>query len=400
MQKTINIENVSKNGVNMFQTIIEKKMLKQLQSIRYGTIKLTTPANITHYFRGDKPGYDADINIEDWKVAVDFSQRGDVALAEDYRDGLWHTNDLSALLTFGLQNEKVIDNRGNWLFRQISKLKYLFRANTVKGSRKNIQAHYDLGNEFYKLWLDASMTYSSGLFIDQNESLYKAQLNKYDRILSMLPDQKGRMLEIGCGWGGFAERALTCGSYNYRGITLSTQQHAYAQKRLNNQCDFVIEDYRSQQGKFDYIISIEMLEAVGEKYWHTYFDKIKSLLSHNGRAVIQSITVADELFAVYRQSADMIRTFIFPGGMLPCLSKLTQVCHSVGLKIHSQYAFGQSYAQTLRHWLNNFETNISRIRALGYDDAFIRLWRFYLAGCIATFVTNRTNVFQLEITHA
>ena len=283
----------------------------------------------------------------------------------------------------------------------MSKALYLFRKNSMKGSRKNISAHYDLGNDFYELWLDSTMTYSSALYKSEDESIETAQHNKYDRIISKLGTNSGNIIEIGCGWGGFAERALQQGDYGYKGITLSTEQHIYAQQRLNNsKANFVIEDYRIQQNKFDHIVSIEMFEAVGEKYWKTYFSKVKGLLAQKGKAVIQTITIADDMFETYRTSADMIRTYIFPGGMLPSKSVLNELTKNAELKCQDMFAFGQDYAKTLNIWLNKFNQNISPIKQLGYDDAFIRLWQFYLAGCVATFRTARTDVVQLELSHA
>lgn len=385
----------------MFNSIIEKKMLKQLEDIKYGSIKLTTPEGKTYEYSGSEPGYNADITIHDWKVAVGLSQKGDVGFAEDYRDGNWETNDLAALLTFGLENEHAVSNRGNWLFKQMSKALYIFRKNSMKGSKKNISAHYDLGNDFYELWLDPTMTYSSALYKSPDDSIETAQHNKYDRIIDRLGSNSGNIIEIGCGWGGFAERAMQQGDYGYKGITLSTEQHDYAQQRLNNNnANFVIEDYRIQKDKFDHIVSIEMFEAVGEKYWKTYFDKVKGLLADKGKAVIQTITIADDMFETYRKSADMIRTYIFPGGMLPSKSILNELTKNAELKCQDMFAFGQDYAKTLNTWLNKFNQNIRPIKQLGYDDGFIRLWQFYLAGCVATFRTSRTDVVQLELSHA
>jgi cyclopropane-fatty-acyl-phospholipid synthase len=282
----------------------------------------------------------------------------------------------------------------------LSALFYLFRLNTIKGSKKNIHAHYDLGNAFYSLWLDPSMTYSSALYQSEQDSLTQAQYNKYDRMLDCINHQSGRLLEVGCGWGGLAERAIHKGDYDIKGITLSEEQHDFAQARLGKDVKIVLEDYRHQTGLYDHIISIEMFEAVGERFWPTYFQKLKSLLAKNGKAVIQTITINEHDFPNYRKGGDFIRSFIFPGGMLPSVSRFKQEAEKAGLKAHEPYKFGHDYARTLETWLENFDKQKQQVRALGFDDGFIRLWRFYLAACAAGFRTNKTDVMQMELTHA
>jgi cyclopropane-fatty-acyl-phospholipid synthase len=279
-------------------------------------------------------------------------------------------------------------------------LSYLLKLNSLKGSKKNIHAHYDLGNEFYKLWLDPTMTYSAAIYKDQNETLEQAQHNKYDRIVDCLDQKSGSLLEVGCGWGGFAERAQDKGDFGIKGITLSEEQHDYARDRLGQKADIVLEDYRHQNGKFDNLVSIEMFEAVGERYWPTYFNKIGDLLSKNGKAVIQTITMNEHDFPRYRRGGDFIRSYIFPGGMLPSPSRFREEAEKVGLKAGNEFYFGQDYATTLEHWLKDFEAKRDEVKALGFDDGFIRLWRFYLAACVAGFRTGRTDVMQVELAHA
>ena len=266
---------------------------------------------------------------------------------------------------------------------------------------------YDLGNDFYQLWLDPSMTYSSAIFDHPEQDLTIAQHQKYDRILSKLdnpsnrnnPDTPTTILEIGCGWGGFAERAVMC-NHKIKGITLSHEQAIFAQERLKNtNANITIEDYRHQTGLYDYIVSIEMLEAVGERYWPTFFKKLKQLLKPNGKILLQTITIADELFKQYTESTDMIRTFIFPGGMLPSEKRLHHEMNKVNLVCRDIYRFGQDYALTLKHWLHQFEKKENELSHLGFKDNFIRLWKFYLASCSAEFTTNRINVVQMEICH-
>ena len=244
------------------------------------------------------------------------------------------------------------------------------------------------------------MTYSAAIYKDQNETLEQAQHNKYDRIVDCLNQNSGSLLEVGCGWGGFAERAQDKGDFGIKGITLSEEQHDYARDRLGQKANIVLEDYRHQNGKFDNLVSIEMFEAVGERYWPTYFNKIGDLLSKNGKAVIQTITMNEHDFPRYRRGGDFIRSYIFPGGMLPSPSRFREEAEKAGLKAGNESYFGQDYATTLEHWLKDFEAKRDEVKALGFDDGFIRLWRFYLAACVAGFRTGRTDVMQVELAHA
>ncbi len=385
----------------MFAKIASNQLFRRLENLDTGTLKLVTPDGKTRIFEGKNPGQHANMELRDWRVVSNLIRKGDIGLAEDYRAGNWETDDLTALTTLGLINKRTLENvvTGNNLYRTLSVLSYLLRLNSLKGSKKNIHAHYDLGNDFYQLWLDPSMTYSSAIFKDQSEPLEQAQYNKYDRILDCVGDNSGRLLEIGCGWGGFAERANQRGDFTVKGITLSEEQHAYAQRRLGPGADIVLEDYRHQQGKFDNIISIEMFEAVGERYWPTYFQKVSTLLKQGGKAVIQTITIDDQAFPRYRRGADFIRSYIFPGGMLPSPSVFKAEAKKCGLKTQNAFHFGHSYARTLEHWLEGFDQKYDQVKALGFDDGFIRLWRFYLSACIAGFNTGQTDVMQVELRH-
>ena len=244
------------------------------------------------------------------------------------------------------------------------------------------------------------MSYSSALFRHDGESLEQAQYRKYDRMLERLGTNSGSLLEVGCGWGGLAERAITQNDFDVKGITLSEEQHAYAQQRLGDDATIALEDYRSQDGKYDHIISIEMFEAVGEKFWPVYFNKLQSLLKHKGKAVIQTITIGEPFFERYRRGGDMLRSFIFPGGMLPSPTRFAEEASRAGLRVTDQFAFGKDYALTLKHWLKRFEESLPQIRLLGFDESFIRVWRFYLAVCIAGFASGRTDVMQMELQHA
>ena len=356
----------------------QNTFFRNLDGLQAGTLTVTTPDGKTRIFEGRERGEEAHLQLHDWRVVANMAAKGDIGFAEDYRAGRWETNDLTALTTLGLMNRSALDRfvTGGKTNRIMAMLSYLMKMNSIKGSKKNIHAHYDLGNDFYALWLDPSMTYSSALYRAANETLEDAQHNKYDRILDCLDQKSGSILEIGCGWGGFAERAMHKGDYALKGLTLSTEQQAYAQKRLGDDANIALEDYRHQDQKFDNIVSIEMFEAVGEQYWPTYFAKVKELLSQKGKAVIQTITINDADFPRYRKGGDFIRSFIFPGGMLPSPSRFTEEANKAGLRVNNEFAFGQHYARTLIEWLKVFDDKKDKVKALGFDDGFIRLWRF------------------------
>ncbi len=385
----------------MLAQIASDKLFKRLDSIDTGTLKLTTPDGKTRVFEGRNPGEVADIELHDWRVISNIIRKGDVGFAEDYRAGHWKTDDLTALTTLGLDNRAALNRlvMGGNFSRTVSMLSYLLKLNSIRGSRKNIHAHYDLGNDFYKLWLDPSMTYSAAIYKEGDETLETAQHNKYDRIIDCIDQDSGSLLEVGCGWGGFAERAQNKGDYEIKGLTLSHQQHAYANDKLGNKAHIALEDYRHQSGKYDNIVSIEMFEAVGEKYWPTYFNKIGELLSTKGKAVIQTITITEKDFENYRRGGDFIRSYIFPGGMLPSGSRFKEEVSKAGMRTSNEFYFGQDYARTLEQWLKVFDEKRDAVKTLGFDDGFIRLWRFYLAACIAGFRTGRTDVMQVELAH-
>jgi len=390
----------------MFKKTTFNKFLDSLKNIEHGSIQVTSPKGEVYNFTSkNQNGIAADIHIKDYGVITNIAAKGDIGFTEDYRDGMWDTNNLQSLLLFAMQNTKSLDSYmdGTNLFKILANVIYFFKSNTINGSKRNISAHYDLGNDFYKIWLDPSMTYSSAIFYDKSQSLQNAQYNKYDRILERLGDNPSDVLEVGCGWGGFAERAVKNNDHRIKGITLSEQQHSYATDRLKgfkDSTNIVLEDYRIQEGKFDNIVSIEMFEAVGEKFWPIYFAKLASLLKDKGKAVIQTITIDDKIFDSYRKSGDLIRSFIFPGGMLPSQERFKYEVEKAGLKITDKYLFGNDYALTLEKWLNTFDEKIEEIKPLGFDEKFIKIWRMYLASCIASFSTDRTDVMQVEVQHA
>ena len=387
----------------MMNKTASEQLLKRLDQLSWGSLTLTTPDGKVRTFAGqERVDHHANLVVHDWGVITNLIRKGDIGFADDYRSGKWDTDDINQLVQVGLKNQTAMQDMvaGNKLYSMLSSLFYLFRLNTIKGSKKNIHAHYDLGNAFYQLWLDPSMTYSSALFKTEHDSLTQAQHHKYDRMLDCMQTESGRLLEVGCGWGGLAERAVQRGDYDIKGITLSHEQHAFAQSRLGKNVHIALEDYRHQTGVYDRILSIEMFEAVGERFWPVYFQKLKSLLAKNGKAVVQTITINEKDFPAYRRGGDFIRSFIFPGGMLPSVSRFKQEAEKAGLKTHTPFMFGQDYARTLETWLANFDQQKQAITALGFDEGFIRLWRFYLATCAAGFSVNKTDVMQMEMSHA
>lgn len=390
------------------QIMIQKKaddFLKTLDKIQYGRLSVTTPDGQRRVFGAPDSEQDnapqGTLILKDWRVVKNLLLKGDSGFLEDYRAGLWDTDDLESLLTVALKNQSSIAPYmfGARMTQAVSRLSQLLKLNTIAGSRRNIHAHYDLGNEFYALWLDPSMTYSAAIFKREGENLFDAQMNKYDRIIDSFERPSGRTLEIGCGWGGFADRASERGDFDIKSITISKAQHVFTQKRLNGRADIALEDYRIQSGRYDNIASIEMFEAVGREYWDTYFTKVKSLLAQKGRAVVQTITIDESAFPTYSRRSDVIRNYIFPGGMLPTPTHFRYHAMKAGLGMTNVLQFGKDYAQTLRFWLDSFDSKRESVKALGFDEPFIRLWRFYLAGCAAGFETGRINVMQAELRH-
>ena len=382
-------------------SFIVKKSLKTLENVEFGVLHLTTPEGRQITARGKQPGPEITFIIHDWEVVRGLLEHGDIAFGEDYINHKWETSDVEGLITFFLLNvahfEKFVygGKISRFFFNFYNR--YLKR-NSIKGSSKNIQEHYDLGNDFYRLWLDNTMTYSSALYHNEHNTLEEAQKAKYQRILSRIGEKAKNILEIGCGWGGFAEEAAKS-SKNVTGLTISPSQHEFALARLGDDAEVKLQDYRDNNGLYDAVVSIEMFEAVGERYWETYFAKVAQNLKKGGKAIIQTITMRDDCFEEYRKSSDFIRHYIFPGGMLPSMQKFKEEAAKAGLKPLESFAFGQDYARTLREWLGRFEARRSEILAMGYNEAFIRKWRFYLATCAAAFAVGRTNVVQVELVH-
>ncbi len=383
--------------------VIEKKWRTAVQSLRHGSLTYTNPDGESVTIKGTAPGPRGYFKINDWEVLRLCLARGDIGLGEAYIDGMWETDDIEGLVSLFLVNIDRFDGfaDGN-LFQRLAFVLHdsLLRRNSVKGSSRNIQDHYDVGNDFYALWLDPSMTYSSALFGGGANDLETAQRSKYDRILSKLPGGKSSILEIGCGWGGFADRA-TARDHTVTGLTISPSQHRYASQRLQGRdAEVRLEDYRKVRGTFDSIVSIEMFEAVGEHYWPQYFQTVAERLKRGGRAVIQTITIRDELFAGYRTRSDFIRHYVFPGGMLPSLARFREEAERAGLKVAGSFSFGQDYARTLREWSGKMRERTDDILNLGHDQKFLRNWQFYLGMCAAAFAVERSDVVQVELAHA
>lgn len=389
--------------MNLIPTsIIRDRWLRTLSQMQCGSLVFVDPNGDVTVQNGEKPGPTARLEIHDWSVLQRAAARGDIGLGEDYIAGGWDSDDIEALISYFLLNFDGLGDyaNGNFLNRLLFVLtNTVIRRNSVSGSSRNIQAHYDVGNDFYALWLDETMTYSSALYSPAPASLAQAQRNKYARILSKLEKPQTDVLEIGCGWGGFAEEAVKDGR-RVTGVTVSPAQHDFASARLSNRAEIRLEDYRKTRGRFDAIVSIEMFEAVGERYWPQYFGVLGERLKSGGRAVIQTILIRDELFDAYRTRSDFIRHYVFPGGMLPSLARFRNEAAGAGLKVRDVFSFGQDYARTLRDWSARMRDRESDILALGRNAGFLRNWQFYLGMCAAAFAVGRTDVAQIELVKA
>lgn len=377
-----------------------------LERLRGGSLLLQLPDS-TQLQLGQGP-LQAHWYVYDWQIFSALINRADVGLGESWIDGGWHSDELPQLLTLLANNRATLGAaiHGRWLALLSHRLYHALRHNSRKGSRRNIATHYDLGNDFYALWLDHTMSYSSARFTSPLQSLADAQLQKYRTILDRLQPQPGdTILEVGCGWGGFAEVAVQEYGCRVHGITLSQQQLDYARQRAltggySDRADFQLCDYRDVEGVYDHIVSIEMIEAVGERYWPIYFQQLAARLRPSGSVIIQAITIDDALFGRYRRGTDFIQRYIFPGGMLPSPQRLRTESAVAGLRLQHQLPFGYDYAETLRHWRERFLAQRNAIRRLGYPERFMRMWEFYLAFCEAGFNSGDLDVVQLHLTHA
>jgi cyclopropane-fatty-acyl-phospholipid synthase len=373
-------------------------------AVKGGRLRVMLPEGRT-LIMGDGAGPEVELIVRDPKFARRVLFHGDIGFAEGFMAREWDSPDLAALLTFFSANADGLMRmiKGNWIARGAHWVSHLSRANTREGARRNIHAHYDLGNRFYSAWLDSTMTYSSARFADAGEDLSQAQLNKYRALARHLElSSDDEVLEIGCGWGGFAEGAAGAFGARVTALTISEAQRDFAAERMKkaglaDKVEIRLQDYRDVEGAFDKVASIEMFEAVGERYWPAYFGKIAEVLKPGGKAALQIITIRDDLFESYRGRADFIQRYIFPGGMLPSLERLHAEVERAGLAWRRLEAFGQNYADTLAEWRRRFTAKWEEIKPLGFDEKFKQLWAFYLSYCEAGFRSGRTDVVQLAL---
>ncbi|WP_140632816.1 SAM-dependent methyltransferase [Methylibium rhizosphaerae] len=379
-------------------------IFRLLRELRHGTLEVQLPdGNTTRFGTGEGPR--AVIRLRNWNVCAAALKSGDIGFAESYIAGDWTAPDLTTLLELLIANRKAIEALlyGSWWGSLLYRAKHLLNRNTRSGSRKNIHAHYDLGNEFYRLWLDDTMSYSSAWFgADRSQPMEQAQQAKVRRALVEAGVTAGaRVLEVGCGWGGLAEVAARDFGARITGVTLSQEQLTWARERMARQqlpADLRLQDYRDiSDAPFDAVVSIEMFEAVGREYWAGYFDMLKRCLKPGGRACIQSITIRDDLFERYVKSTDFIQQYIFPGGLLPSIAAFHAEAARAGMAVEKTFAFGGDYAETLRRWRERFLRHEPQVRSIGFDDRFLRIWEFYLAYCEAAFATGNTDVVQFTL---
>jgi cyclopropane-fatty-acyl-phospholipid synthase len=386
--------------------IAARRVLQLLEKIEHGTLTVQFPdRSLKVYGNGALPH--AAITLRNWNVFLASMKSGDIGFAETYIAEDWTTPSLSDLLRVMIQNRRAVEDLiyGSWWGRMVYRVRHLLNRNHKANSRKNIHAHYDLGNAFYELWLDGTMNYSSALFAGNfSQTMQDAQHAKVRRALQVADVQKGsRVLEIGCGWGALAEKATQEFGAHVTGVTLSTEQLAFANARMKwngtaEQTDLRLQDYRDiNDGPYDAICSIEMIEAVGQEYWPTYFQTISKLLKPGGKACIQSIVIDDALFDRYVKSTDFIQQYIFPGGCLPSPSEFKRQARLAGLEVIDELKFGPDYAETLRRWRHDFMAQEKQVLKLEFDPQFIRTWEFYLAYCEAAFDEANTDVIQFTL---
>ena len=383
--------------------------LKLLLRLKHGTLTVKLPdGSVQRFGNGQAP--QASLHLLNWNVCGAALKSGDIGFAESYIAGDWTTPHLTDLLQVFIVNRKEVEDviYGTWLGRFAYRVKHFLNRNTKANSQKNIHAHYDLGNAFYELWLDGTMNYSSAVFETPETSMKDAQHAKVRRALRMAQVKPGdRVLEIGCGWGALAEKACREFNASVVGVTLSTEQLEWANKRMQREgiadkADLRLQDYRdigktTQDAPFDAICSIEMVEAVGREYWPEYFQTVNRLLKPGGHACIQSIVIADDLFERYLTSTDFIQQYVFPGGCLPCPKEFRAQAVAAGFEVIDEFSFGQDYARTLQLWREQFAAQEARVLQLGFDKRFIRIWEFYLSYCEAAFLEANTDVVQYTL---
>ncbi len=386
-----------------------KMITAYLSDIKGGQLTMVLPdGNVFKFGQATAGNLQAHIKLHSYKPLSILFTKGDLAFAECYLRGEWESPDLTALLDFGLfvETQFKISSSNNLALKVINRIRHIFNRNSRSGSRRNIAYHYDLGNDFYGHWLDETMTYSSALFNSSTDSLKQAQLNKYGAIEELLSLTKNnRILEIGCGWGGFSEYIVKSKGPMILGLTLSKEQLEFANARYETEgiaerATASYTDYRDSTGQYDRIVSIEMFEAVGEDNWDIYFKTIHDRLAPGGIAVLQIITIDNQRFHSYRKNADFIQRYIFPGGMLPSLEALQGSIVRNNLTIEDTCFFGTSYARTCALWNERFQRAWPKIEALGYSLRFKRMWEYYLSYCEAGFKAGSVNVGLFKITKA
>ncbi len=388
-----------------------RAVFRVLAKLSIGRLHVQLPdGSSAHFGAHDSNGPHAAIRLVNWHVCAAALKSGDIGFAESYIAGDWQTPDLAALLRLFIANREAIESvvYGSWWGSLIYRAKHLLRRNSRRGSKKNIHAHYDLGNPFYRLWLDETMNYSSAWFNgDRTQGLPEAQQAKVLRALDECGLQPGqRLLEVGCGWGSLAQAAATARGAHVVGVTLSSEQLAWAQSRIaaaraTERVDLRLQDWRDIDDEpFDAIASIEMFEAVGREYWPSFFAMLRNKLKPGGRACLQSITIRDDLFERYVHGTDFIQQYIFPGGLLPSPSEFRKAAHEAGLEVINELAFGLDYAETLARWRERFLAEERRVRLIGFDTRFMRTWEFYLAYCEAAFACGNTDVVQFTLRRA
>ena len=381
------------------------QVFAQASQIRKGRLDVILPDGRHFRTEGPAPGPVAQVTIHNPDLFARLLREGDVGFGEAYMDGWWSTPDLQAFMDLiHDDNEPMLSGfPGMSLVRAFERMRFWLQSNSRRQARRNIAHHYDLGNSFYELWLDETMTYSSAIFSSGQESLDAAQTAKYASMVDQIGAQPGdHVLEIGCGWGGFAEYAARDRGLRVTGLTISREQFDYATARvasagLSDLVDIKLQDYRDETGRYDGIASIEMFEAVGEKYWSTYFNAVRNRLKPGKAATLQVITVEDTRFESYRKEVDFIQKYIFPGGILPSPSVLRREVEAAGLNVLGSIEFGDSYSQTLRRWSDTFNQRWEEVSQLGFDDRFRRMWEFYLTSCAASFRTGICDVTQITI---
>ena len=384
-------------------TLQVKLIEKILAHLVCGGLTIKLPDGREARFTSAEPGPEAVLEIHRWRTVWRTITRGDMGFAEAFIDGDCSSPDIAKVVELFVRNEAMLARMAGWpVVHFLNKLIHLCRANTRAGSRRNIVAHYDLGNEFFERWLDTGMTYSSALYERDDQSLEEAQTSKQDRVIADLGLKPGKqVLEIGCGWGGLAQRILEAGC-KVTGLTLSPSQLEYAGRRLvenGHEADLRLEDYRDVKGTYDRIVSIEMMEAVGRSYWPAYFQMIRERLASDGHAVLQVITLDETRYAAYRDQVDFIQRYVFPGGMLPTPTIMREQAEAAGLALKSRFSFGQSYARTLAEWSHRFQAALPHIEAMGFDQRFQRLWTYYLAYCEGGFRAGILDVGLYTIGH-